>query len=157
MTDFIEKSFFAKTHAFVMVFEKVMSKVFEKETHISLSQFFVLAVIHHIPQTSQKQISEIRNLTEAAISRQVELLEKGGFITRIKKVGNKREHVLALTEKGEQEYTHDMNLVDKHVGDTFSFLTKKEEALLSKIFNTALWRVMEKGTHEGLTCPFKKE
>lgn len=68
---------------------------------MSLSQVFALQELEHRTM-SLKELAEKLRLERSSVSRLVEGLVKGGFVSRELNEQNRREVILRLTEKGER-------------------------------------------------------
>jgi DNA-binding MarR family transcriptional regulator len=72
----------------------------QEQLGIGLSQYRIMAALEEDPHIQQRQIATTLNQTEAAVSRQVKLLIKQGFIVSTINPKNRRAHITTLTTKG---------------------------------------------------------
>lgn len=79
------------------------NQILEQKLEITFSQFRVLMVVSDMTQPSQREVATCLDVTAAAVSRHIDGLCDRGLILKQQKPDNRREHVLALTQKGAQK------------------------------------------------------
>ena len=87
-------------HKAVFAMDRGIDRLLAERFELTFSQFFILRVLAKRPGTTQKAIAGARGLTEAAVSRSVDLLLGKRLITRKVNPANRREHMLVLTKEG---------------------------------------------------------
>ena len=126
---------------FVFVMQKIADRVLKEKKAISSSQFRILMALKRHPDCPQKKIAEFWNMTEASVSRQIELLEKESFITKKQNFGNRRSVILTITPKGEKMLQTSLGILGKNSGRLFSDISEKERKacfhVLTKMFEKA--------------------
>lgn len=79
---------------------RLASHTLEKHTKLTFPQFRILAAIAKHQQLSQKKIAEFHGVTEAAISKMIDMLLKTKLIERKNNPKNRREKILTLLPAG---------------------------------------------------------
>ena len=138
------KSSFCDSTAFI--FHKIVAfmdchaqKILQSKLDISYFQFLIMCMIDSKPKVTQKQVSVMLNYTEAAVSKQVEILRKSGFLSREVDKNNRRQHVLGVTDLGQQVVQKAYKLLSDCAENLFQTLEKPErkqfDAYLQKLSN----------------------
>lgn len=89
-------------HHLSAVYTRESDQILQEQLGIGFSQFKILAALQENPATQQKHIAFTLGQTEASISRQIKLLKRKGMIESRISPANRREHLTALTAKGER-------------------------------------------------------
>ncbi len=110
-------------------------QVLQEQLGIGFSQFKIMMVLKWNPSIQQKQIADRLGQTEASISRQIKLLHEKGFLTTVISPKNKREHITALTSKGDKLTEKAMQILNNYHSPTFNALSEKEQTALVDILN----------------------
>ncbi|HMS50455.1 MAG TPA: MarR family winged helix-turn-helix transcriptional regulator [Candidatus Saccharibacteria bacterium] len=97
---------------------------------IGFSQFKILMVLRWNPHIQQRVIAERLGQTEASISRQIKLLLGQGFLQSEKRPENRREHITALTLKGERFIDEAMSILNSYHAPVFESLSEKQQAVV---------------------------
>lgn len=84
--------------AFVM--DRIISRALASDGGLSLSHFMVLFIASRFPGVTQRTLASHLDLTEAAVSRQADLLRRKGYIVRGRNPESLRERSLTLTAEG---------------------------------------------------------
>ncbi len=127
-----------KIHKFIFLVEKSVEYELQKELGLGFSQFMILVMVGKHPGISQRKLSLLRDVTQAAISRHIEVMKKKGYISQKQNENNRREHILHLTLKGEQYANKAFVLAEKKIRVIFETVNIKEEKYLGKIFDQLL-------------------
>ena len=115
-----------------------------------ISQFKILWMLHtHSDGVLQTTIAGWLNQTEAAVSRQVGLLEQEKLI--IKKVDpkNRRNHIIILSEKGSKLAQKAMQTLQKEYQPYFDELSVVEQAELNRMLEKIFFSIVTKLHKEG--------
>lgn len=96
----IENKLAVKIHKTAYALGKMAGKIVSEEVGLSFPQFMILTGVKYHPHCSQKDIADFRQLTEAAVSKQVDSLVEAGFLARKVNPDNRRAHDLELTPQG---------------------------------------------------------
>ena len=129
-----------KIHIFANLAEKEMERMLLEELGISYSQSMILDFIYHNPEISQRQVASERHITPAAVSRHLEVLEEMGFIERKDRKENKREHILIITDQGQNVVTNAEKILEIAVNKIVEDLSGNEIENIDYILNKLLSR-----------------
>lgn len=66
---------------------------------LNLKQFFILLAINDEENMTQERLSSILNINEATLTREINTLEKNGFITRRIDENDKRKKIITISNK----------------------------------------------------------
>ena len=93
-----------KLYDFVYYYNKYMKEPRDYGTGDCLTAPLVhtLTTIEQTPGLTITELAARRNRTTSALSQAVKVLEKGGYISKEKEAGNKKNQLLYATEKGKQ-------------------------------------------------------
>ena len=83
--------------------EQNLTKEFENSTGFSLTRYEILIYLDEKKQSLQTEIAEHIGIDPAAITRQLKILEKEGFVTRDRNAENAREIIVTLTDYAKSE------------------------------------------------------
>jgi DNA-binding MarR family transcriptional regulator len=106
--------------------EKHADQVLQQDTGLTFSQCRILLSLRENPSCSQRCLARCLDLTQAAVSRQTEMLREKGLLTREENAENRREHVLKLTAKGKKQLEEGMELVTEKFEAAFSVLSMED-------------------------------
>jgi DNA-binding MarR family transcriptional regulator len=115
-----------KIHRLSFLLEKMADQALQHELDLSFSQCMILNSLSNNPKCSQQSIAKCRDLTQAAVSRQMETLQEKKLITREDNALNRREHVLKITQKGEAILKKGMAIMSEKFESALSVLTPEE-------------------------------
>ncbi len=87
-------------HKAVFAMDRSVDRLLAERFDLTFSQFFILRVLAKRSGTTQKAIAGARGLTEAAVSRSIDVLLEKKLVTRKVNPTNRREHMLVLTKEG---------------------------------------------------------
>lgn len=110
------------------------------QNDLSYSQFTVLFLIQQAGNLSQKQVADHLELTEAAISRLAETLQKKQYLTRLSFQENRRENHLQITPIGEKV----LELVWRKLSQAEEMLFKEIPLANIKVFQEVLTQLVGK-------------
>ncbi len=119
-----------RLHRLSALLEKAADHALHQELDLTFSQCMILLSLRDNPDCSQRSIARCRDLTQAAVSRQTEMLCEKGLLTREENERNRREHVLALTAKGTRLLEKGMEIVTAKFEAGFACLTQGETGAL---------------------------
>lgn len=73
----------------------------EKLTHLDISEWFIaLVTIHeHKGKLSQQELADLLYMDKVAMTRALDLMDKGGYIERCDCAGDRRKHLVRTTPK----------------------------------------------------------
>src|SRR5437867_4108440 len=114
-------------HKVVFLLDKIADKALEQKLEITFSQFKILMAIDG-EEVCQKTIADYWDMTEAAVSRQIDLLVAKKIINRKENAENRRQHMLSLTKTGKQQLKSAIKLIDQKYEEIFQVIDQKERA-----------------------------
>ena len=131
-----------KIHGLVMAMDKEAEDFFHTNLALSYNKFLILFVIGEKCAATQKDVSYMTNLTEAAVSKQVESLRKSEYLTREEDINDRRQHVLKLTQSGSEILKKALDIMHNNTSSFLSTLDGEElknlNKYLDKLFNSAI-------------------
>ena len=142
------------------VLAKQSDQALQDQLGIGTSQFRILRVLQHSPQTRQRQIASWLGQTEASISRQIKLMTEQGLLQITISPKNKREHLTTLTSKGQKMAEQALKvLADCHSAMYSNLGEAKQQQLvkiLSQMHENACWSGKDAGCHQPLPGAYPK-
>lgn len=108
-------------------------QVLLEQLGIGYSQFKIMLVLREDVNVRQRHIADILGQTEASISRQIKLMCRDGFLRSEVNPGNRREHLTALTLKGERIIDESIRILNRYHSSVYSSLSQKQQRQLSEI------------------------
>lgn len=113
----------------------VNSRLIQRNTHpgLSVTQFSVLEVLHHLGAMCQSELGEKVLKSNANITMVIDNLEKHGLVKRERHPDDRRMFRISLTPAGEEKITA---VLPGHVAaivDEFSSLNPEEQDLLGEL------------------------
>ena len=133
-----------KIHKAVFVMDKIADSALQNNCDLTLSQFLSLMVIIQNPNIKQIDIADFLEITEAAVSRQIDVLKNKKLITISQNEDNRRENLLFPTAQGKQIFTKSNEILHKTFNSLYQILTDKEKEQLEKILDKLLFSVCRK-------------
>lgn len=83
------------------------------ECDLTYSQFSVLYLIRTFGASSQKNVAACLDLTQAAVSRLTETLERKKYVVRHTNPENRRENQVQMTKLGEKQFTAAIAMLER--------------------------------------------
>lgn len=87
-------------YKFQTFMDRLMDEELRKNLHITRSQYFVLLGITQESLCTQRTVAGILGISDVAVSKQLTLLERAGYITRETILWDKRSTQIIITKKG---------------------------------------------------------
>jgi MarR family transcriptional regulator, organic hydroperoxide resistance regulator len=139
-TDDFSKSFMFSIHQMCFLVQKHLDHVLLKKKSLTFSQFIILVSFKCSPtgETSQSDIAERLNLTEATVSRHISTLVQEGFLSRAEDKSNRRKHVISITAKGKRVFATAAGHIDKELNTILSPINQKDRANIMENFAAVL-------------------
>jgi len=119
--------------------DKIADRVLQINSDITLSQFLILTAVKHKAGISQERIAKFLELTQAAVSRQIEVLRKKKLILREENPQNRREHILSITKNGESKLKKSSKIIMSKFNYLYKVLNRDEKIA----FNKSLDKIFE--------------
>ncbi len=137
------------------VLAKQSDQALQERLGIGFSQFKILRVLQHSPQTQQRQIAEWLGQTEASISRQIKLMIDKGLLQTTISPHNRREHLTAPTAKGIRLTDESINVLNSTHARMFEELGEKKQEQLLEILAQMHQYACQPGRIGACHHPFK--
>jgi DNA-binding MarR family transcriptional regulator len=126
-------------HKLMFIMDKRADENLQACCDLSYSQFLILMMIVKCQLPTQKIVSNNLNLTEAAVSKQIETLHQKGFVQRTINSHNRRENILQLTNLGQEKFQKSWSVLENMGKDVFEKLTAQEQ----ESFRTILTKLVD--------------
>lgn len=110
----------------VLIFKKIADRTLRPKLSITTAQFKILLAIQHNPNLSQQAIAKFWGVTEASASRQIEILNRKGLISKTHDVNNHRKYILKLTRRGKSEIKQASRLMSVIFEKIFKGVSNKD-------------------------------
>ena len=133
-----------RIHQAVFLLDKALDKALQGRIGLGLSQFLVLKALVDLPHVPQKHVAAALDQTQAAVSRQVDILDGLGLVSRAQNPDNRREYVLALTKAGKARYAKAVLAMDAVLNETFRVLGNVEKGRILESLDRLLDRMRAK-------------
>ncbi len=133
-----------KIHKVVFVMDKLADSTLQKKLDLTLSQFLILMNIVQNPGLNQLQIAQFLEITQAAVSRQIEVLKNKNLIIIEQNEENRREHLLYPTALGKQIFTRSNQILHEAFDQLYEIMNEKEKENLEKSLDKLLSSVCGK-------------
>ncbi len=125
--------------------DKMSEQILQDRLGFGFSQFLVLLTLAGQPKAPQKFVARALDQTQAAVSRQVDILVNLGLVSRTRNPDSKREYVLSLTKPGMKKFRQGLDAIDERFGKLFRIWTREEQQVLSRCFDKLLLEIHSKG------------
>jgi DNA-binding MarR family transcriptional regulator len=122
----LDESPLFKIQKLTFLAEKLIDRELSREFDVSFSQFRVMHVIARHPGISQKEVALIQEMTQAAVSRHVDALERLRYIMLAISERNRKEHELRLTREGERRFEAAAGFVENRTGELLGDLAERD-------------------------------
>ena len=93
--------------------DRVSDRLLYKKLGLTFSQFKIIIALKTKANATQSTIANFWNITEASVSRQLNLLIKKKIVTKTKSKTDQREYRLRLTTNGKSAVIKAVSLIDK--------------------------------------------
>lgn len=137
-------------HRLDTVLGKVADTALQNTCGFGLSQYKILWMLKtHREGVLQTTIAKWLNLTEAAVSRQMRVLENDGLIDRQTDPENRRNNNITLTIKGKKLAATAKHLLIEEYEPHFAVVTARERTELNRLLEKIFYSVVKKIEKEG--------
>ncbi len=137
-------------HRLSSVLGKVADCTLQECCGFGMSQFKILWVLkNHQEGVLQTTIASWLSQTEAAVSRQIGLLEQDGLIDKTVDPNNRRNHNIMLSSKGIKLANSSMDALLLEYRPHFDVLSKNEQTQLNAMLEKIFYSVVQKEHKEG--------
>lgn len=133
-----------KIHKVVLVMDKLADSTLSYQTGLTLSQFLILMNIVQNPGLTQIEISQFHEITQAAVSRLIDVLKSKDLIQIKKNEANKRENLLFPTLLGKDVFKESSKILEEEFNKLYSVMDEVEKENLEKSLDKLLFSVCGK-------------
>ncbi len=144
--------------ASALVLERHVDAFIREGSPYGMTQFKILLSIQRLAGKSKKRtgkkegccqsvIAQCLGVSEAAISRQIAIMEDDRLLTRSHDPDEKRRSVLGLTAKGKSFVSKTMRMVDKELARIFRPISKTSRNQLASHLNKTLESLSKNTNH----------
>lgn len=133
-----------KIHKAVFVMDKVADSTLRQKLNLTLSQFLILMTVNKNPNITQIQVADFLEQTQAAASRQIDVLKNKKLIEIMKNQDNRRENLLSSTPLGQKVFTEANEILHKTFDDLYKIMSEKEKDHLEKSLDKLLFTICGK-------------
>ena len=116
-------------HKLVFLLDKIADKALHEKIDITVSQFRILMAIDH-DTVSQCDIAHYWDMTEAAVSRQIDMLVELKLVRRKEDKENRRKNALYLSENGREKLAQSSFTLDKTYNEIYKAIDINEQTIL---------------------------
>ncbi len=139
-----------KIHKAVIVMDKIADSTLGQKLNITLSQFLILMAVEHHTNVSQIEIANFLELTQAAVSRQIEVLRNKKLISITQNKESRRENILHPTPLGQKLFREAGKILDETFENLYKVMNDKEKESLEKSLDKLLFSVC--GKRKSIDC-----
>lgn len=119
MTFDFSQTYLYKMHRLTTSLDTIFDQNLRKYADIGLSQFTLLLSVDQHQPVGQRTIATFLSISPGAISRQVEIARKNGWITIRNNADDRRGQSLQITPKGKQRIDDGIVALEQHVFQIF--------------------------------------
>ena len=124
--------------------DKVADSALQNKLDLTLSQFLILMAVNQNPNIAQIQVADFLEQTQAAVSRQIDVLKNKKLIETTKNEDNRRENLLSPTSIGRKIFTQSSDVLQKTFDDLYKVMNDREKNQLEKSLDKLLFTVCGK-------------
>lgn len=144
MSENFSNSLAHKIHKVVFVMDKLADSSLFYETGLTLSQYLILMSVVENPGITQIEIADRHELTQAAVSRQTDVLRNKDLIQVKKNEANKRENFLFPTIMGKDVFKEASKILEAEFNKMYGCMSDDEKKELEKSLDKLLISVCGK-------------
>ncbi len=133
-----------KIHKAVFVMDKIADSSLQQNLDLSLSQFLLLMAIVNKPNVSQIEIADFLEQSQAAVSRQIDVLKNKNIIGSKINEANRRENVLFPTAEGQRVFKEANKILDEKFNELYRVMNQKEKEDFENSLDKILFSVCGK-------------
>lgn len=113
--------------------ERQLDQALQEQLGIGMSQYRILTLLTEGTEQGQRVVAHNLGQTEAAVSRQIGLLGKKGYIQGRINDKNRRQHLIAITPKGVKLLSAAGQVIDRNLGPLSTSLPDKQQKQLQEL------------------------
>jgi len=114
-------------HRASFLLDRIADRALQDKFALTYAQFRILMAIDSKKNLSQKDIASFWEVSEAAVSRQLENLKGKALIACQEDRQNRRKNVLALTQKGREQLLKSYKLISQRYQDIYKVIDAKTQ------------------------------
>jgi DNA-binding MarR family transcriptional regulator len=115
------QTYLSKIHKLASSLDKVFDQSLREYAGLGLSQFTLLSSVWQHQPVSQREVASILGLSPAAISRQVEITNKKGWLVVKVDRADRRGQILQITHSGQAVVNKGLKALAQHVFQIFDY------------------------------------
>jgi DNA-binding MarR family transcriptional regulator len=120
MSDFdLSQTYLYKLHTLTNDLNKLFDQVLRSKTQLGLTQFLFLLSVRQHDLVSSKKVAQFLSLSPAAISRQVAVAHRSGWVQHQSKGEDRRAQLLFITAAGDREVKKGITALENEVLHVF--------------------------------------
>lgn len=132
-------------HKAVFLMDKISNRILMDSTGLGLSQFLALLVLHDLTLGAQKDVANALGQTQAAVSRQIDILVGLKLVLRSRDPKSKRKYNLSLTPLGRKKLFAGFRTIDLKYGKFFKSWPEQDKRIVNRAFEKLLsWMDMQR-------------
>jgi MarR family transcriptional regulator, transcriptional regulator for hemolysin len=135
-----------KIHKAVFLLDKMSDQILQDRLSLGFSQFLVLMVLAGQSKVPQKFVASQLDQTQAAVSRQIDILVDLGYVSRERNPDSRREYVLNLTKTGLKAYRQGFEAIDQRFDKLFEIWSKTEKSNLLSALSKLVFEIKIRGS-----------
>jgi len=128
----LETAFAVRKAVFVM--DKAIDRALAEKGRSTMMQVMLLRTIEAWPRITQRELAAAMNLTEAAVSRQIDALLKRRLVVRDKIPEARRAMALMLTKEGEKELLESTKVGFSVIERFYATMTETDRVAVRRAF-----------------------
>lgn len=125
-------------HNFVFALDRAADHKLQSRFALGFSQFLILSMLSKHGNMSQKATASCVNITPGGMSRHVNTLVEQGYIVRTINKKNRREHIIQITQKGEQIVEQGYLLLDSALNELFRHIPDAQQDQMKQNLSSLL-------------------
>lgn len=137
-----------KIHKAVFLLDKMSDQILQDRLNLGFSQFLVMMVLANQSKVPQKFVASQLDQTQAAVSRQIDILADLGYVSRDLNPDSRREYVLSLTKSGQKVYRQGFDAIDERFDKLFTIWSKTEKSNLLTALSKLVMEIKIRGSEE---------
>lgn len=114
------KTYLYKLHKLTNILDKAFDQTLHNHTGIGLSQFSLLVAMDQYESVNQRQLADFLEVSTPAVSRQVDIARRMGWIEVTPSLIDRHGNSLALTQQGRALIKQGTSTLEQHVFKIFT-------------------------------------
>ena len=133
-------------HMLYMGIQKHLEQTLSASKQISFSQFVILVGFSRKNESriTQAKLAEHLMLTEATVSRHINILVTMKLLHKEKDPNNKKSYILSLTPYGATTFMNAKKVIMKELDSLFSHISEKDRKMIIKNFTITIEALQQK-------------